>query len=168
MTTLADLTPDSKNANKGTPRGTGVIEHSLRKFGAGRSILLDKNGKVIAGNKTIEGAASIGLEDVQIVQSDGKRLIAVQRTDIDLDTPQGREMALADNRAGELNLEWDAEVLAELAQDGVNLDDLWSEDELAALLQTVPNFEPVGIDEQGRLDEKAKCKCPECGHEFTP
>lgn len=31
-----------------------------------------------------------------------------------------------------------------------------------------PDFQPVGVEEQGRLDEKAKCKCPECGHEFTP
>ena len=31
-----------------------------------------------------------------------------------------------------------------------------------------PNFEPVGIDEQGRLDEKAKIVCPECGYEFIP
>lgn len=31
-----------------------------------------------------------------------------------------------------------------------------------------PDFEPVGIDEQGRLDEKSKCTCPECGHVFTP
>jgi hypothetical protein len=30
-----------------------------------------------------------------------------------------------------------------------------------------PNFEPVGEDEQSRLDEKALVKCPECGHEFT-
>lgn len=29
-----------------------------------------------------------------------------------------------------------------------------------------PDFQPVGIDEQGRLDEKAKVTCPECGHEF--
>lgn len=29
-----------------------------------------------------------------------------------------------------------------------------------------PDFAPVGIDEQGRLDEKAKVTCPECGHEF--
>jgi len=29
-----------------------------------------------------------------------------------------------------------------------------------------PDFQPVGIDEQGRLDEKAKVKCPECGCEF--
>ena len=31
-----------------------------------------------------------------------------------------------------------------------------------------PDFEPVGIDEQGRLDQKATVKCPECGHEFIP
>ena len=31
-----------------------------------------------------------------------------------------------------------------------------------------PNFQPVGEDEQGRLDEKKKIVCPECGAEFTP
>jgi hypothetical protein len=31
-----------------------------------------------------------------------------------------------------------------------------------------PDFQPVGIDEQGRLDQKKKVVCPECGHEFTP
>lgn len=31
-----------------------------------------------------------------------------------------------------------------------------------------PDFQPVGAGEQGRLDEKAKCTCPECGHEFAP
>ena len=33
---------------------------------------------------------------------------------------------------------------------------------------TPPDFQPVSADEQGRLDEKAKVTCPECGHEFTP
>lgn len=31
-----------------------------------------------------------------------------------------------------------------------------------------PDFEPVGIDEQGRLDQKAHVTCPECGHSFEP
>ena len=30
----------------------------------------------------------------------------------------------------------------------------------------MPDFEPGSIDDQGRLDEKAKVQCPECGHEF--
>jgi hypothetical protein len=31
-----------------------------------------------------------------------------------------------------------------------------------------PDFQPVGIDEQGRLDEKAKVTCPNCGEVFEP
>lgn len=42
-----------------------------------------------------------------------------------------------------------------------------SAEDLGSLL-FVPDFEPVGIDEQGKLDEKKKVICPECGHEFTP
>ena len=29
-----------------------------------------------------------------------------------------------------------------------------------------PDFQPGSIDDQGKLDEKAKTTCPECGHEF--
>lgn len=31
-----------------------------------------------------------------------------------------------------------------------------------------PAFGPVGEDEQGQLDQKAKVECPNCGHQFTP
>lgn len=31
-----------------------------------------------------------------------------------------------------------------------------------------PDFDPVGIEEQGRLDQKAKVECPECGCSFEP
>ncbi len=39
---ISDLVPDNKNYNKGTQFGNSLIEKSLRKLGAGRSILLDK------------------------------------------------------------------------------------------------------------------------------
>ncbi len=29
-----------------------------------------------------------------------------------------------------------------------------------------PDFEPAGIEDQGKLDEKQKATCPNCGHEF--
>jgi ParB-like chromosome segregation protein Spo0J len=44
----------------------------------------------------------------------------------------------------------------------------FNQDELENLGFIIPDFQPVGIDEQGRLDEKKKAVCPECGHEFTP
>jgi hypothetical protein len=33
---------------------------------------------------------------------------------------------------------------------------------------TPPDFDPVGGDEQGRLDEKEPITCPHCGKDFTP
>ena len=148
---LSDLTPDDRNANKGTQRGTGVIEDSLRKYGAGRSILVDRNGKIIAGNKTAEAAASIGLENVRIIETDGHEIVAVKRTDLDLDSKEARELAIADNRAGELNLDWDVDALTALEAEGVDLDGLFYEDELQALLGRVTGeAENAVTAEQGR------------------
>jgi hypothetical protein len=116
-TKISDLIPDNKNFNKGSEFGNSLIEKSFRKFGAGRSILLDKNNRIIAGNKSVENAAAIGMDEVQIVESDGKRIIAVKRMDIDLDSPEGREMALADNATAKANIVFDAEVIeAELGE----------------------------------------------------
>ena len=127
---LADLIPDNRNANKGTERGNALIQESLQQYGAGRSILLDKHGAIIAGNKTVENCGAIGLDDVIVVQSDGTKLVAVQRTDLDLKDARTRQFAIADNRAGQVSLDWDVDVLKELALDGVDLAPFWSADEL--------------------------------------
>lgn len=120
-TNIDQLIPDNKNANKGTEYGQHLLENSLRKFGAGRSILLDKNNRIIAGNKTIENAFNIGLEDIIVVETSGDKIVAVKRTDVDLDTAKGRELALADNATGKANLAWDDAVIAELS-DQYNID----------------------------------------------
>ena len=138
LTDLSALTPDDRNANKGTQRGTGMLEDSLRKYGAGRSILTDKNGRIIAGNKTAEGAASIGLDEAIVVRTDGNRLVVVQRTDLDLDDPKARELAIADNRTGEINLDWNADELQALIDDGADLSEMFREEELGALLAVPP------------------------------
>ena len=62
-------------------------------------------------------------------------------------------------------------MLAELAAtDKGLLGTAFSGDDLQLLLDDLagPMFDPATIDEQGRLDEKKKCQCPKCGHEFTP
>lgn len=133
---VSDLTPDKRNANKGTERGLKALDHSLRQYGAGRSILLDKNGRIIAGNKTAQAAAEIGLDDVILVQTDGTKLVAVQRTDLDLEQDKAaRELAYADNRVGQLDLDFDVALMLEDVAAGVNLDALWRPDELEALVK---------------------------------
>lgn len=116
-TSIEQLIPDDKNFNEGTEFGQHLIEESLRKFGAGRSILLDKNNRIIGGNKTTENCVNVGIDDVIIVETDGTKLVAVKRTDIDLDSKQGREMALADNATGKANLAWDESLIEEVSQE---------------------------------------------------
>lgn len=156
---IADLIPDEKNANRGTPRGEAMLERSLREYGAGRSILLDRNNRIIAGNKTAEQAYAIGLDDVVIVETDGRKVVAVKRTDIDLDTPQGRELALADNRVGQVSLDWDPQVLADLG-DIADVTKFWDEREIDELLADInassspPEDPGAQVDRAEELREK--------------
>lgn len=115
-TSIEYLVPDNKNFNKGTQFGEHLMDESLRKFGLGRSILLDKNDRIIAGNKTTEKAGELGFEKVVIVETDGSTLVAVKRNDIDLDSQKGRELALADNATSKANLSWDEEMIMQCAE----------------------------------------------------
>lgn len=116
-TKIDSLIPDTLNANKGTEYGQHLIEASISKFGFGRSILLDKNNKIIAGNKATENAGAVGIDDVIIVESDGTKIIAVKRTDIDLDSQAGRELAMADNSSAKANISWDMENIAKIQEE---------------------------------------------------
>ena len=115
-TNIESLVPDNKNFNKGTEYGDRLIDESLRRFGLGRSILIDKNNRIIAGNKTAEKAADIGFTDVVVVEVDGNQLVAVKRKDIDLDSAKGRELALADNATGKANLCFDTDLIMQEAE----------------------------------------------------
>ena len=82
--TAQDLTQDPKNANVGTARGRAMLTKSLETYGAGRSIVVDKHGTILAGNKTAEAAARAGMP-IKIVETTGEELVVVRRKDLDLD-----------------------------------------------------------------------------------
>ena len=154
-TSIESLVPDNKNFNKGTEYGDRLMDESLRRFGLGRSILIDKNNRIIAGNKTAEKAADIGFTDVLVVEVDGNQLVAVKRKDIDLDTSKGRELALADNATGKANLSWDEKMIAEMANKfDFNPDD-WGVD--------VSMEEPDNEEEEQTKKEISTRLIVECG-----
>lgn len=159
-----DYQPDPSNANIGTERGLRALDDSLAKYGAGRSILVDKNGYVIAGNKTLERAVDLGIENVIEVETDGHELVAVRRTDLDLlSDPKARELAYADNRISEIDLAWNAEQLLADLNTGVDLSQFWRDDELAELLasilpQDVPTDPGAQMDKAAELQQKWQVK----------
>lgn len=131
IASLADLTPDPNNARRHTPRNVGLIEDALKEVGAARSIVIDEDGVVLAGNATIEAAANAfgGDVPVRVVEATGNEIIAVRRTG--LSKKQKTRLALYDNRAAEF-AEWDAPVLAELDAD--ELAGLFETDEIEKML----------------------------------
>lgn len=110
---IRELKPDQQNANRGTERGLRMLDDSIANVGLGRSVVTDKHGNVIAGNKTVERAIDRGFEDAVVVHTTGDTLVVVQRDDLDLtaNNPDNSARALAyyDNRTAETNLDWDPE-----------------------------------------------------------
>src|SRR5260221_8859925 len=136
---LIDLEPDPHNVNRGTDRGRAALERSLREYGAGRAVLIDRHGRIIAGNKTVEQAKRLNIP-LRVIKTDGQHLIAVQRDDLDLaNDPRAQALALADNRVGELDLEWDVDMLKQLHADGLDLSAFWTDAEFSELFADPTN-----------------------------
>ena len=104
---IEELIQDDHNFNKGTDQGKQIMERSFQELGAGRSILIDKDGKIIAGNKSQKAALAAGIKKVRVIETTGDELVAVKRVDINLDSAEGRRLAYLDNLSNQVNLEWD-------------------------------------------------------------
>lgn len=121
---IEELTQDAHNFNRGTEEGQKLMERSFGELGAGRSILIDKNGNIIAGNKSQQAAIKAGIKKVRVIETTGDELVAVKRTDIDIDSKKGRELALADNVTTQVNLAWDEVELQNVAEQyGIDTDE---------------------------------------------
>lgn len=125
---IGEFRQDPNNARKHTPRNVGMIERSLQESGAGRSLVADKHGVILAGNATIEAAAAAGIEDAVIVRTSGDKLVIHVREDLDANDPQAVKLAIADNRAAEL-ASWDIDMLQAFADADV-LDFAFTSEEL--------------------------------------
>jgi hypothetical protein len=172
---LSELIPDPQNANKGTERGRYMLEHSISTLGAGRSVLVDRNNVLIAGNKTTETAVESGFENAIVVETDGSELVVVRRTDLDITTDsRAKQLAIADNRTGEINLNFDPVVLADIAND-VDLSGFFNDEEFKLILDeagtelTGQGTEPEAPEEFKEYDENIETDhtCPKCGYKFS-
>ncbi len=104
---IDDLIQDDRNFNRGNEQGAQLLERSFRECGAGRSVLIDKDNRLVGGNKAQKGFKAAGKKKVIIVDSDADTLVAVRRKDVSLDSAEGRKMAYLDNLTTQVNLTWD-------------------------------------------------------------
>lgn len=149
---IASLKFDEQNARAHTARNTAMIERSLQETGAGRSLLIASDGTVIAGNATLEAAASAGFEEVYVIKTDGSQLVVVQRDDLEAGSDQAIKLGLYDNRSGEL-AGWHAIKIAELQMTSPEmLEAMFSASEVEAILSQIPDLLTEALAEQDALD----------------
>ena len=78
---------------------------------------------------------------LRLIVSDGKKLVVVQRVDLDLNDPKTRELAYLDNRVSEVGLKWSPTQLeADLAM-GIELGGMFNDDEREELLRLLDQAE---------------------------
>ena len=156
---MTEIKLDKRNYRIHDDRNKDLIRKSLNAYGAGRSILLDADGEIIAGNGVYEQAKELGIP-VRIIETDGSELVVVQRTDLKTDDRKRKELAVMDNTTSDsskndiplLNTDFTVPELQELG---------------------VPTFEASDIDvdsffkDDEQKEKKHKTvKCPKCGEEF--
>ena len=163
---LAAVRPHPRNY-QGHPEAE--IQHlmqSLLTHGVYRNVVIARDGTLLAGHGVVEAARRLGYTH-----------LTMKRTDYDADEPRALQLLAGDNeiaREAVKNEEALVALLQELSQEdplallGTGFDEaaLKTLAEQAGLVS--PDFQPVGIEEQGRLDEKQPLECPACGHTWTP
>lgn len=139
---IDELHEDPGNVRVHPDRNLATIEASLRQFGQQKPIVVDPDGKIVAGNGTYRAALMLGATEIAAVPFTEPPVRATA-------------YALADNRSAELAA-WDTrglgEAFAMLAEEGVDLNSLgWADFEIDPLLRGA--LEPP---EDGRPDESSR------------
>lgn len=111
---------DARNYRKHNARNKELIKKSLEKCGAGRSIVIDNEENIIAGNGIYEASQKLGIK-TKVIETDGSELVVVKRTDLATDDEKRKQLAVMDNSTSDsskfdfelLQTDFDAEQLGD-------------------------------------------------------
>ncbi|QUN28719.1 ParB N-terminal domain-containing protein [Cupriavidus sp. KK10] len=153
------LIPYARNARTHSEAQIAQIAGSLREFGWTNPVLVDGDGTIIAGHGRVLAARQLGEARIPVISL------------AHLSEAQRRAYVLADNKLAE-QAGWDKDLLslelADLSTQGFDLTVIGFKPEEIEEALVGRDFGPGSEDEQGKLDAKKQCTCPNCGHEFTP
>ena len=148
---------DKRNYRKHNDKNKDLINKSLKECGAGRSIVIDNDNEIIAGNGIYEQAQKLGIK-TKIVETEGSELVVVKRTDLATDDIKRKQLAVMDNSTSDSS-EFDIELLSE----DFEVDTLndWGIEQTTEL-----EIDYEDEDEETEVEgiNKKLLKCPCCGH----
>ena len=164
MLSLATLRPHPRNDGLHPVEEIGHLKASIETHGIYRNVVVAEDGTILAGHGVVQAAQELGLTQIP-----GRRM------PYGPDDPRALQLLVGDNHIAGLRIQDDA-MLVGMLQELAASDPLallgtgYDAERLGALVQSqiTPDFQPVGIEDQGRLDQKQPLECPACGHTWTP
>lgn len=102
---------DSRNYRIHNDKNKKLISKSLKELGTGRSIVIDADNEIIGGNGVYAEAQKLNIP-VKIIETDGKELIALKRTDLKTNDEKRKQLAIIDNSTSDTS-EFNMDMLLE-------------------------------------------------------
>ena len=145
-----------RNSNKHSTKQIAALAKIIKARGFRHPIVISKRSQfIVAGHGRLEAARLLGMEkvpvDVQDFESEADEYAFLE----------------SDNHIARY-AEFDQDKMIENLKDlEIDLETFVFED-LGLLDFQIPSFEPVGLEEQGKLDELEPkiIECPSCSHKF--
>ena len=117
---LKDLKQDKRNYRKHNDKNISLIRKSVDEAGLGRSIVIDKNNEIIAGNGLVSAISKN--TPIKVIETTGDELVVVKRTDLDTNDDKRKKLAVMDNSTSDSS-EFDMELLS-MDFDSFQLEDM--------------------------------------------
>lgn len=149
---LADLNPAPYNPRKISPENLAALKQSITKFGLVEPLIVNKRtGNLVGGHQRLKVLQEQGATETDVVVVDLPE-IEEKALNVALNSPtvQGQFTDDIQQLLSQIRAEFP------ILSDELNFTPL------------EVDFSPVGVETQGKLDEKEPIVCPKCGHEFTP
>tara|TARA_S200002703_G_scaffold90203_4_gene77817 strand:+ start:1209 stop:1694 length:486 start_codon:yes stop_codon:yes gene_type:complete len=152
---VEELFQDQENCRSHDEKNLKAITKSLEAFGQQKPIVIDKSGKVIAGNGTLSAAQSLGWKTIDVVVSH-------------LEGSEATAFGIADNRTAELAAWNDQKLVESLAmlQNDMSIDESISGFSTAEIESRIEALESPEVKEIDPEDFNGQHECPKCGFEF--
>ena len=159
---MTDIKFDERNYRIHNQKNKDLIKKSLEELGAGRSIVVDKEGEIIGGNGVYEQAKNLNMP-IKMVETDGTELVVVKRVDLATADEKRKKLAIMDNSTSDssefdfdaLRLDFDISKLAEL---GVDVPEVKPDTTYTTKIN-IPQYEVEGDDvEVSQLYDDTKQK----------
>jgi site-specific DNA-methyltransferase (adenine-specific)/site-specific DNA-methyltransferase (cytosine-N4-specific) len=126
---IEEIEDDPNNTNLGTDRGNAMVRASYDKFGHLESGVIDRNGKLIGGEKRKNAAIAVGITKAKIVPIGPDEILVGQRMDLDVSSPEGMEASQILNRSAVVSINIDVAAVRANVTEGMDLSLMYSSNE---------------------------------------